>query len=99
INRHNGIEWFNKEALELLLWDLFATAVIDLTAKAGPETDEVANAIVAAYDVIVALQAAEAASGYQVDKLIEAARSVSAPKATPKATRKVAKRNGEEAVS
>jgi len=82
INRYNDVEWYNKEAFELLLWDLLAVAVIDLTAKAAESMSDVADAIVAVYDVIVALQAAEAQSEYQVAKLQEAVQPVTKTRVT-----------------
>ncbi len=69
INRFNEVDWFNKEAFEQLLWGLLAVAAVDLTANAAQSIDGVAEAIVAAYDVIKKLHDAEAESEYQVEKL------------------------------
>jgi hypothetical protein len=52
-----------------LLWWLLAVAVIDITADPEAVAADVPDAIIAAYDVIKALQDAEARSDYQVDKL------------------------------
>ena len=67
VNVWEGVSWFNRESFDQLLWWLLAVAVIDVTAD--PEADDVPAAIVAAYEVIEALQDAEARSDYQVEKL------------------------------
>ena len=81
INRYQDVLWFNHESFEQLLWWLFATRVIDLTAgQAGmPEAEgdsaaEVAQAIVDSYDTIKRLQKSELESKYQVEKLLEGAK-------------------------
>jgi hypothetical protein len=69
INEYQGAVYFNQEAFDRLLWWLLAVAVIDVTANPEAMADDVPAAIVAAYEVIEALQDAEAVSGYQVEKL------------------------------
>jgi hypothetical protein len=69
VNRYNEIEWYNKEAFEQLLWGLFAVAAIDVMASEENDPAAVADALVAAYDVIKKLQDAQADSEYQVEKL------------------------------
>jgi glycosidase len=65
INRYNEIDWYNKEAFEeLLAWLMLVEAV-----KVTVAGEDVPKTIGAAYDVIAALQAAEAQSEYQVEKL------------------------------
>jgi hypothetical protein len=71
--------WFNKEAFERMLWWMLSLAVVEETRAAlrlGPERPavEVAQAIVAHYDIVKKLQQAEKKSGYQVEKLVEAAK-------------------------
>ena len=63
VNRYEGVLWFNKEAFESMLWWLMIATVV--TA----EGDEV---IARQYALITTLQAAEADSEYQVEKLLEA---------------------------
>ena len=69
INRYNGIDWYNQEAFEQLLWGLYAVAVIDVTADEGVDPVVVADVLVAVHDVIKKLQDAQADSEYQVEKL------------------------------
>jgi glycosidase len=82
VNRYQDILWFNQESFEQLLWWLFASTVIDLTAgqAAMPEAENeqaslVAQSIVEHYDLIKQLQKAEHESRYQVEKLLEAAKT------------------------
>jgi hypothetical protein len=67
VNRYNDVEWYNKEAFEELLVWLMITEASDASANGV----EVAETIVGAYDVIKKLQEAEAASEYQVKKLVD----------------------------
>jgi glycosidase len=69
VNRYQDVLWFNQEAFSDLAWWLFLAAVVDLTS-AG----ESAEAIAAGYKIIARLLKAEAASGFQVEKLLEAAK-------------------------
>ncbi len=69
VNRYNEIEWYNQEAFEQLMWGLFAIAAIALTATEEDDPAAVADALVAAYDVIKKLQDAQADSEYQIEKL------------------------------
>jgi len=79
VNLYNGIEWYNKESFEeLLAWLMLAEAVVT-----SVEGVEVPKTFSAANDVIVALQAAEASSEYQVEKLKEAAQPAPRAKARP----------------
>jgi glycosidase len=73
VNRHDNVLWFNKEAFEQLLWGMFAVAAIAVSADPDRPADEIAKEIVACYDVIKALQRAEKASEYQVEKLLKVA--------------------------
>ncbi len=59
VNRYNEIDWYNKEAFEQLLWGLFAVAAIEAVSDEA-EGDDVPETLGAAYDVIMALQEAEA---------------------------------------
>ncbi len=80
VNRYQDVLWFNQESFEQLLWWLFASSVIDLTARQAAipaaedeQTSLVAQSIVEHYDLIKRLQKAEHESHYQVEKLLEAA--------------------------
>jgi hypothetical protein len=82
VNLYDKIEWYNKESFEeLLAWLLLEEAVM-----ASVEGADVPKTLGAAYDVVVALQAAEAKSEYQMEKLTAAVQP------TPKTrTKKVAR--------
>lgn len=76
VNRYQDILWFNKESFEELVWWLYITSVILITA--APDIDQsatnVANEILSLYETVNRLLAAESESGYQVEKFLEAAR-------------------------
>ena len=71
INRHQGILWFNKETFEELLWWMFAISAIQISADS--EDSSVARKILDCYGIVQDLLKAEAASDYQVEKLLAAA--------------------------
>jgi glycosidase len=73
VNRHEGVLWFNKEAFDRLLWSMLVIAAITISADPNRPADEIAQEIVACYDVVRALQRAEEESGYRVEKLLETA--------------------------
>jgi len=68
INRYQGVEWYNKEAMETLLHSLFSIAVLELVTEPEDER-QVARTLVQCYDIIRILNAGHALSGYRVDKL------------------------------
>jgi glycosidase len=74
VNRYQGVLWFNKEAFDDLLWWLFTVAIVDLTGAVKPEkaAETVAEDILSCFEIIRHLRQAEMASGYQVEKLMEA---------------------------
>jgi glycosidase len=74
VNRYGGILWFNHEAFGHLLGWMLTLAVVEISADPALAPEEVAREIVGCYDAIKGLQEAEEASGYQVVKLMEAAR-------------------------
>ncbi len=69
INRYNDILWFNKESFDRLMWWLMTLAWLDQTDAKTPESRA---QIDRAGAIIHALQRAEQASGYQVDRLLAA---------------------------
>jgi glycosidase len=83
VNRYQGVLWYNKEAIEDLLWWMFNIAVIQIAAsyEAGPDQQEldkiqadkhpVAEQIVACYEVIRSIQEAESAAQYRLEKLLD----------------------------
>ncbi len=75
VNRYRGVLWFNKETFDQLLGWMLTLAAVEISADPELSTDDVAQEIVACYDVVKVLQQAEGASEYQVVKLMEAAKS------------------------
>ncbi|MFC2037161.1 alpha-amylase family glycosyl hydrolase [Chloroflexota bacterium] len=73
VNRYGGILWFNQETFDQLLAWMLTLAAVEASADSEMSRDEVAGEIVACYDVVKKLQRAEAASEFQVVKLMEAA--------------------------
>jgi hypothetical protein len=73
VNRHEGVLWFNKESFEELLWWMYTVAMIDLQglSRLAVLEDSVTEAC---FEVIQRLMDAEAKSGYQIEKMVEAAR-------------------------
>jgi hypothetical protein len=63
INRYNNVDWFNKEAFETLIGWMLTVAFVSIKKP---------KEIVAAYEVVKALRAAEKKSKYRVDKLLSA---------------------------
>ncbi len=81
VNRYQSILWFNQESFEEMLWWMFTIAVVDICSgqlppevKKLPISHPAAEEIVACYDVIKKLLKAASESGYQVEKLLEAAK-------------------------
>ena len=70
INRYQGILWFNKEAFDQLLWWLLLLAMVEISADPQRAASEVAEEIVACYDIVRKWQRAEKKSGYQVERLL-----------------------------
>jgi glycosidase len=72
VNRYQDVLWFNQESFEHLLWWMMLAGV--LPSQLGRSKDEADQAMRECYVIVKALQQAEAQSGYQVEKLLEAAR-------------------------
>jgi len=73
VNRYQGILWFNKEAFEQLMDGLFLLAMVQIRANPARSDSEQAQAILDCRSVMEILRKAEERSGYQVEKLLEAA--------------------------
>jgi len=71
INRYRGKLWFNKEAFESLMWWNMTIGLIRLVADPQTSLAEVVESLFDAYELIDAILAAKADSGYQVEKLLE----------------------------
>jgi len=81
VNRYQGTLWFNQESYDDLLWWMYLTAVVDIFAQ-QVDSDEAIQAMLDLYHVIQQLQEAEKDSGYQIEKLLDRAKSQSAGKVT-----------------
>ena len=73
VNRFQDTLWFNKKAFNELLHLMFAIAVIQNLAMYENDVSKSYHQIVNCFNLISKLKQAEAASGYQIDKLLEAA--------------------------
>jgi hypothetical protein len=76
VNRYEDVLWFNQESFEELLWWMMIVAAVEVVAESGQSTDRVARQLVSCHDVLNRLQDAEAASDYQVEKLLRAVEPV-----------------------
>ncbi len=72
VNRYQGVLWFNKESFDELRWWLLLVGVVDALAEPGRTPAEQSAAIAARHAVVERLREAEEASGYQVERLLEA---------------------------
>ncbi len=71
VNRYQGVLWYNKESFEDLLWWLLLRDTLELLAT--EEETAALEALAERYAFVERLLEAEAASDYQVAKLLEAA--------------------------
>ncbi|OQY23527.1 MAG: alpha-amylase [Anaerolineaceae bacterium 4572_32.2] len=74
VNRHQAVLWFNQEAFEQLLEWMLLTATVTINADPLHPADKAAQETAALRDVVKKLQQAQEQSGYQVEKLLQAAR-------------------------
>lgn len=72
VNRFNNVLWYNKEAFDQLQLGLLAALSAQASAADDMTPAERQDCLTAAYEVITRFQTAEAASAYQVDKLLAA---------------------------
>ncbi|MDH7485799.1 MAG: alpha-amylase family glycosyl hydrolase [Anaerolineae bacterium] len=74
INRYRDVLWFNKEAFDQLLEWMLRVAAVQISAEPALSAEEIAQGIAACDEAVQRLRQAAEASGYQVAKLLEAAR-------------------------
>jgi hypothetical protein len=76
VNRYQGVLWFNKESFEDLLWWLYIIALVEISSLSIMEgnNDIVTKEVLNCFEIISHLIKAEAASDFQVEKLLEAAK-------------------------
>jgi glycosidase len=72
INRYQDVLWFNQEAFDNLLWWLSVLAVLDASSRENATATQIYETLLGANQVIEMLRKAEAASGFQVQKLMSA---------------------------
>ena len=92
VNRFDGVLWFNKEAFDRWLWWMAVLAAVEITAGPVFEKAKESKQLTAVYETILKLKQAEAESGYQVTKLMSAARDLDAPKRRKRAPVRVTKK-------
>ncbi len=68
VNRYQGVEWFQKEAFDELVWWTFALAMVQMAGKTLT-TVELNRRVRFAYQVALNLLSAEEKSAYRLDKL------------------------------
>jgi glycosidase len=86
VNRYQGVLWYNKESFDDLLWWQFKAAAVVILAETAslPEAEaktageKAARRITNCFKIIQRLQEAEAASGFQLERLLEEARELEA---------------------
>jgi hypothetical protein len=76
VNRYDNVLWFNKEGWDELLWWLFTAAAINQSDEEGLQRH---------YSTVTQLQEAAQESGYQVVKMLNHVRQISAKSRRPKA--------------
>jgi hypothetical protein len=74
INRYQDVLWFNKESFERLTCWLLLTGAVQVTADDAAPGGSVAEHVRAQYDIIQQLRRAKKLSGYQIEKLMAAAK-------------------------
>ena len=76
VNRFEGVIWFNREALEQLLWWMLTLTTVEALSEPDSTPAAAAEKIARVYNLTRRVLEAEAASGYQVPKLLEAAHAL-----------------------
>ena len=71
INRYRDKLWFNKESFEEMMWWMMTIALITLVSDPSKSLTEVVERLFSSYELITDIMAAEKASDYQVEKLLE----------------------------
>jgi len=74
VNRFRDVLWFDKAAFDRLMWWLLVVGTVSGAADPRRAATDVADQIAACYDLVQAMRRAEDQSGYQVAKLLEAAK-------------------------
>ncbi len=73
VNRYQDVLWFNKEALEDLLWWLYIIAAIEISVDDGDavQKDEIGSSILRCYTTISSILINAQTSGYKLEKLLD----------------------------
>ncbi|HMN59730.1 MAG TPA: alpha-amylase, partial [Anaerolinea sp.] len=72
VNRYKEVLWFNQEAYDEFVWWMYLVAIFDAVTSPNTGASLIAERALLAYDLVKKLRKAGKASGYQVDKLLEA---------------------------
>jgi glycosidase len=80
VNRWDNVLWFNKESFDRLIEVMFVSALVELGAPPLRTQAAAVKAILARFDMVEKLQRAQAASKFQVEGLLAAARQIDVPK-------------------
>jgi len=75
VNRYKDVLWFNHEAFTDFAWWMLAGTVLEALNDPRMSAAEMTEKLVNTYELILDLQTAEEASGYQVEKLLVAVKA------------------------
>jgi Alpha amylase, catalytic domain len=79
VNRHQEVLWFNREAFDYLLRWLGLAAAVEVGTDTNRAATEVGQELARRCSVLDGLRRAARESGYQVEKLLTAAKEMSGP--------------------
>jgi len=75
VNRHRGVLWFDKEAMDEWLRWMLVVAAVGASADESLSVPELSERVAACYEIIKQLRAAATASGYKLEQLLEIVRA------------------------
>lgn len=75
VNRFKDVLWFNHEAFTDFVWWMLAGTVLEALNNPRMSAAEMIERLVNTHEFVLELQTAEAASGYQVEKLLAAVKA------------------------
>lgn len=70
VNEYNGVNWFNKEKFEDLLWYQQVIGLLRYSARERATRHGLVEKAIMQAEIITALNAAQESSGYQLEKLL-----------------------------
>jgi hypothetical protein len=69
VNTHQGVEYFNRESYEVLLWGLAAVAWLGVSEDPGLDAPARKSAVIKMLDILDALLEMDVLSGYRVEAM------------------------------